>query len=437
MGNEQNDAVEDPGRHERWNLAALMLDVTCFSLGMAFIDSSAVLPLLLERLGASGVVIGASAALRSLGLSGFQIFVAYALHGKKRQKPWLVFVATVTRLPLLAMPLFLLRADKSPTVRSIALWAIILILAVWALGDGLGYVPWMEIVARAFSRRIRGRFFASTQIVSGLGSIAIGLLVVRTTLHSRLIPFPLNYAILTGLAALLFQASLAGVVLIKEPGTSLKDDYDKDFRVQFPTLGRYFRRVPHLLRDNPIFVKLSMIQLFLGFGAAAAPFYVLYATHRFHVGDEWGGIYQAFQALGVVVLTPLWTYLSERKSPASAVRALAFAVMLTPLAALSIGSLSPWLFGVVFFLMGGSLGWGLWIVTNHYLLSHVDKHERPVYVALINLLFAPSALFPYFGGMLIRHGSLLTVSTVPILFVITGAVVSVGFLLSLGLAHVE
>jgi len=441
MATDQNP---DAGlRHERWNLAALMLDVTFFALGMAFIDSSAVLPLLLERLGATGVVIGGAAALRSVGLSGFQIFVAYQLHGKPRQKPWLALIATVSRLPLLAMPLFMIYADKSPSMRAVALWAIITILAFWSLGDGLGYVPWMEIVARTFSRRLRGRFFASTQIASGLGSIAIGMVVVRTILHSKHLPYPMNYALLTGLAALMFMVSLAGVLLIREPGLPLRaaplleEDSGGDHRAQFPTLGAYFRRVPALLRDNPVFVNLSLIQLLLGFGAASAPFYVLYATSRFNIGDEWGGIYQAIQAFGVVALTPLWTVLSERRSPATAVRALAAAVLLTPLAALTVGALSPWAFGIVFFLMGGSLGWGLWIVMNHYLLSHVSEQERPIYVALINLLFVPSALFPWFGGVFVRHGLLVKAAGEPILFVITTAVVLVGFILSLNLAHVE
>jgi MFS family permease len=435
------DQNPDAGQqHERWNLAVLMLDVTFFALGMAFIDSSAVLPLLLERLGATGVIIGAAAALRSIGLSGFQIFVAYRMHGKVRQKPWLAIVATVSRLPLLAMPLFMLNADRSPALRVTALWAIIIILAFWALGDGLGYVPWMEIVARAFTPRLRGRFFASTQVASGLGSIIIGLIVVRTILHSKHLPYPTNYALLTGAAALMFMVSLAGVLLIKEP-TASKSEHDQigdyNHRSHFPTLGAYFRRVPGLLRDNPIFVKLSLIQLLLGFGAAAAPFYVLYATDRFRIGDEWGGIYQAIQALGVVTLTPLWTFLSERRSPAAAVRALATAVLLTPLVAITVGTLSPWMFGMVFFLMGGSLGWGLWIVMNHYLLSHVGEQERPVYVALINLLFAPSALFPWFGGVFVHHASMVAIHGVPILFVITAAVVCVGFVLSLKLAHIE
>src|SRR5579859_4487608 len=65
----------------RWNLCALMLDVSFFSLGMAFFDQNAVLPLLLRRLGASGPLIGAFAAARFLVFSLFQMFVAYGLHG--------------------------------------------------------------------------------------------------------------------------------------------------------------------------------------------------------------------------------------------------------------------------------------------------------------------------------------------------------------------
>jgi hypothetical protein len=119
------------------------------------------------------------------------------------------------------------------------------------------------------------------------------------------------------------------------------------------------------------------------------------------------------------------------------VRALAAAVVLTPVAAFTVGTLSPWMFSIVFFFMGGSLGWGLWIVMNHYLLSHVEEGERPIYVALINLLFAPSALFPWFGGFFVRGDSLVTLHGIPILFAITAVTVSLGFVLSLNLAHTD
>lgn len=413
----------------RWNLGALMLDVTFFSLGMAFLDATAVIPLLMERLGAGGPVIGAFAALRSIAFSGLQIFVAHRTHGQIRQKPWLAFVATVTRLPLLLMPFLLWRAADSSASRQFALWATILIMTIWALGDGLGYVPWMEIVARAFSDRTRGRFFASTQLVSGIVSVAVAALIVQRLLHSSSLPYPHNYAVLAMIAALMYQISLLGVLMIREPPPP---DSLKTAPV-IPPLSVYFRRLPKLILGEPVFARLAAIQLLVGFGSAAAPFYVLYATRHFGLGDEWGGRYQTLLAVSVVLLMPAWTFLSEKRSPASAVRGVALACMLTPLLALAVGKLSPVLFGLVFLLMGGSLGWGMWIAMNHFLLTHIAEEERSIYVALLNFLFAPSALYPFLGGLLVQKDRFVEIGGIPLLFMLTAGVTAAGFLLSLRL----
>jgi MFS family permease len=413
----------------RWNLGALMLDVTFFSLGMAFMDATAVLPLLLERLGASGPLIGGFASVRFLVFSLFQIFVAYGTHGRDRQKPWLVLAATVTRLPLLALPWFVWHGTVSPASSATALWMILIILSFWALGDGLGYVPWMEIVARAFSARTRGRFFASTQLVSGVCNVVIAVFVVRWVLHSTALPFPHNYALLLAVAAVMFQISLVGVLLIREP----PPPEVAGRQTPLPPLAGYFRRLPALIRDNSAFARLSAIQLLLGFGSAAAPFYVLYATDRFHLADDWGGIYQMMGAIGVVALMPAWALLSEKYGPGASVRGVAVACLLTPILAMTVGLLSPWLFGLIFLLMGGSLNWGMWITLNHYLLSHIAEEERSIYVALLNLLFVPSALFPLLGGFLVRDHHMLLMGGMPVLFVVTTIVVFFGFLLTIHL----
>ncbi len=398
-----------------------MLDVTFFSLGMAFIDMSAILPLLLDRLGASGVLIGAFAAIRFLAFSLFQILVAYATHNRTRQKPILSWVATTTRLPLLALPWFLWHAADSHAARLTALWATIILLTIWALGDGLGYVPWMEIVARAFTDKTRGRFFAVTQLASGVISIAIAAFIVRSVLAASGLPFPFNYALLAGIAVLMFQISLIGVLLIREPPAPSTAETEP-----LPPLGSYLYRLPSVLRANPIFARLALVQLLVGFGAASAPFYVLYATSRFRLGDEWGAYYQVMQALGVVVLMPAWALISERRSAATSVRCVALTCLLTPLLALTIGRVSPWLFGLVFLLMGGSLNWGLWITFNHYLLTHVRKQERSLFIALLSLLFMPSALYPYFGGLLVQHKSMVSIGGIPVLFVVTAVIVAIG-----------
>ncbi len=424
---DQEQSAERSAAQVRRNLFALMLDVTFFSLGMAFTDPSAVLPVLLKRLGGSSLLIGGFVTLRYLAFNGLQIVVAYATHGKPRQKPFLAFIAAVTRLPLLALPYYIYHASDSPAAQSQALIALVVLLTLWALGDGLGYVPWMEIVARAFSGKVRGRFFAVTQLLSGLISVAIAALLVRGVLASSRFPFPHNYALLMLIAALMFQISLIGVLLIREP------PYPPSAIQPHIPLVAYFRRLPGLVRRNPAFARLAAIQLLIGFGSASAPFYVLYALKRFALPDSWSGIYQTAAAVGVVALMPLWTFLSEKRNPATAVRALALGCLLTPVLAFTLGSLSPVLFTLVFLLMGGTLGWGMWIVLNHYLLSHVADDERPVFVALMNLLFLPSAFYPSLGSLFLLHDHFITIAGVPALFLLTALVIAFGLVLALRL----
>jgi MFS family permease len=420
----QKQVTERAGAQVRWNLCALMLDVSFFSIGMAFTDGNAVLPLLLKRLGGSALLIGAFGTLHYLAFNGFQIVVAWGTHGRPRQKPFLALIAAVTRLPLLTLPYFIYHATDSPAAQRSALIALVVLMTFWALGDGLGYVPWMEIVARAFTDKVRGRFFATTQLVSGLISIVIAAFLVRGVLASPHFPYPHNYALLTLVAALMFQVSLTGVLLIREPPFP-----PSAVQPHIPLLV-YFRRLPGLVRSNPEFARLAGIQLLIGFGSAAAPFYVLFALQRFHLPDAWGGIYQTAQAVGVVTLMPLWTYLSEKRSPATAVRALAVGCLLTPILAMTVGALSPWLFTLVFLLMGGTLGWGMWIVLNHYLLSHVEEGERPVFVALMNLLFVPSAFYPSLGSFFVLHDRFVAVAGIPVLFLLTALVVATGLILA-------
>ena len=141
------------------------------------------------------------------------------------------------------------------------------------------------------------------------------------------------------------------------------------------------------------------------------------------------------QSVGVLVLLPIWAWVSERFGAAASVRAVCFMCVITPLWAILPGSASPWMYSITFLIFGGSLGWGTWIAFNHYLLSHVSDDERPVFLALFNLLFAPSALYPYIGGLLV--GKHLFGATTITLFWITSLITGVGWLLTLRLPDPE
>lgn len=422
----QEATEERDPKQVRRNLFALLLDVISYWVGAAFTDPMTVLLVLMHRLGATPTLLGLTIALRFAAQYGVQVFVAYIIHGKPCQKPFLVWAVGLSRLPMVALPFVIYHADTM-TGRAVALWTTIGVLALVGLGEGLGGVPWTEIVARAFSTKLRGRFFSAAQTSAGVLNILIAWLLVTRILA---LPYPMNYTLLVGISALMFQLSTLGLLLIDEPDPSPTCP----IITERPSLREYLSELPMMIRADKTFARLVTIQLFVNSGWAALPFYVTYATRHFHLSDDWAGSYQLLQAISVALLMPIWAFLSERKSPASAVRGVAFVCMITPIIAITIGTISPWHFGLVFLLTGGSLtAGGIWVVMQHFLLTHTEEDERPKYVALLNLLNLPSALFPLVGSMLVHNDQFIMIGRVPVLLVLTAATVSVGFFLSLRL----
>ena len=427
----QEPSVTQTPQQVKRNLFALLLDVISYWVGAAFTDPMTVLLVLMHRLGATPTVLGLCIALRFTAQYGVQVFVAYFIHGEPRQKPFLVWAVGLSRLPMVALPFMIYHADTHQG-RAIALWGTIGVLTLVGLGEGLGCVPWTEIVARAFDTKTRGRFFSAAQTSAGVLNILIAWLLVTRFLA---LPYPLNYTLLVGLSAFMFQLSTLGLLLIKEPlgsRSSIKPS-------ERPPLREFLAELPNMIRADKTFGRLVVIQLFVNSGWAALPFYVTYATHKFGLRDDWAGSYQLLQAISVALLMPLWALLSERKGPAMAVRGVAFVCMITPVIALTVGSFSPWNFGLVFLLTGGSLtAGGIWVVMQHFLLTHTEEEERPKYVALLNLLNLPSALFPLLGSALVIHAAagdrFVMIGKVPVLLVVTAVTVSIGFFLSLRLS---
>lgn len=416
------------------NFGALSVDVIFYWIGAAFTDPGTVLVLMLRNLGASAMLIGLTLALRLAAQYGLQIFVAYAMHGKKCQKPFLVKVAGICRLPLLCIPYFIWHASDSEFAKNTALWVVIGLLTILAVGEGLGGVPWTEIVARAFSERTRGRFLTGTLVVSGSLNILIALFIVRSLLALPQLPYPHNFAVLIGISALMFQISTIGILLIDEPPAPA----DLASHPPLPPMMTYLKRLPKMLHEDKTFARLISIQLLVYSGWAAFPFYANYAKHMFSLKDDWAGTYQMLQAISVALLMPVWGFLSEKRSPALAVRGVAFVCLLTPIAAITLGRINPWLFGSVFLLLGGSLtAGGMWVVTNHFLLSHTDEEERLIFIGMLNLLNLPIGLYVILGALLVRNDLFIEWNGIPLLPVIITLMTAAGFFLSLSLTLSE
>jgi len=395
----QNDVA---ARHFRRNAALLISEAGAFMAGLAFFDSGTVYPLLLAKLGASDVLIGASRLVQVLGYTLPALVAAHRIHGRANHKSFMLATCAMARVGLCTLPVALLYLSVQRPGFALA-WVFSIVALFWLM-DGACAVSWFDIVAKAVPARVRGRFFGIMQTVAGLLAIGAGLLVQRI-LRSPALPYPQNFALLGGLwfaGAMLSQLGLT--LIVEPPGVQDKEETR-------PSFVEYLRRTPVLLHRYPRLRGLIITRVFLDGAMLAAPFYVLFAQRDLGASLSVAGVYTVAQNIGRVATGPLWGWLSDRVGTTASVRTIAVCILLAPVLALSSTEERAWLMVLVFGLMGAVMD-GVWMVMSTALLESVREEDRPLAVGVASVCQTPSALYGPAGGFLAGVTSYRTVFTV-------------------------
>ena len=392
----------------RRSFRLLSADVIFYLCGLAFIDQSTVLPAFLATLTKSSIVIGAIIAIKPAGLFFPQLWTAHYLRNRRRHKGFLMKVAAISRagIALFAITLFL------TSHQMIMLAVFIAIYAGFWLSEGMAGVPWTDLVAKTIPERIRGRLFGLTQVGGGiLGALAA--LFISRVLGSG-IPYPTNYAVLITVSAFFFAISYVALFAVREP-EGIPEDHDGDFL-------HYIRGIGRMLAKDAQLKRLLIIQMLIGFIGMSLPFYILYSG----VSGKMVGNYLFIQVAGGIVWSALAGYLSDHRGPKYAIIVSILTGILAPVMALLIGGSSVWLYGLVFFMVGGMTS-SVWIGLTNFLLELAKPEERRSYIGIANSASAPTILFPVLGGLIVQAVSYQTV------FIITAAAMALAFTLALGL----
>jgi len=393
----------------RRSFRLLSMDVIFYLCGQAFIDQSTILPAFLATLTDSSIVIGAIIAIKPAGLFLPQLWTAHYLRNRRRHKGFLMKVATVSRagIALFAITLFL-------TSHRVILLAVFIVVYVgfW-LTEGMAGVPWTDLVAKSIPERTRGRMFGFTQVGGGVLGLLAGLFISRILARGGL-PYPTNYAVLMAVAAVFFWASYVSLFAVREPD-GLPEEHDGNFL-------QYVRRIGRMVSGNSQLKRLLIIQMLIGFMGLSLPFFILYTG----VAGRMIGIYLAIQVAGGIVWSALVGHLSDSRGPRSSILVSIVIGVLAPVLALLIGSKLLWLYGLVFFMVGGMIS-SVWIGLTNFLLEIAPHKERRSYIGLANSASAPTILFPVLGGLIVQAVSYQTV------FIITAAALLAALILALGL----
>jgi hypothetical protein len=384
-----------------------------FAIGWAFAESSTVLPMFVSELTRSKVAVG---LVSTIGLSGWslpQLFAAGWIQHQPYKRPNYILTTTMRGLGWAAtIPIVYFLGARNPML---ALIGFLLGYSLFSFGGGLGGPAFLDIVAKTVAPNRLGSFFANREFYGALGGIGCGL-VVRKVLASPALPFPTNYALLFLIALCLFVPGWAAFAMVKEPPGPVREAQP---------LWTFLSRAPDCLRLHRDFRRLVVGRMLLGATTIAAPFYIVYCNEVLRLPRSTVGTFLSLSMAGAVLANPLWGWLNDRRSPHALLRvvtvlstgapALALLVSLLPLP-LQISRVG---LGLVFFSLG-TTGAGSFIGFTNYVLAIASEARRPLYVGVMNTLFAVTLLLPMAGGVVVKYASYQVLFVIATVFSLAG-----------------
>jgi len=373
--------------HTAFNFAMGLVHGILFQAGMAFSEPLSVLPVFLSHFTRSRTMIGMFSAMMNAGGVLPQLFVARKLQGRPRKKPVLV-AAIWTRAAAWGI-LGVLAYSCISCDPAIVLVALIGLLFLFSFAGGVAVIPFMDIWGKALPATLRGRFFGHRQLWGGLMAVGAGYVVKRILGDSGL-SFPRNYGLLFLLSFGFIGASYIGLSSVREP--------EGEVNPQTRSLRQFLRQSVRILWQDRNFGLFVLTQFAAGFGALAAPFYVLYGQKELGMPVAQIGVLIQVQMAGGIASNLLWAELSDRSGNRLVIILTTATAALIPLLALLAASLGLPMLVVAFGLIGFAGSGGMIGFTN-YLLEIAPPQLRPTYVALNGTLQALTLGLPILGGL--------------------------------------
>lgn len=407
-------------RHTTRNWIGFLGDYVAFGLGLAFASTTTTLPAFAATLTDNKLVIGAVSAVWLGGWLIPQVFSANYLSNKPRKYPIMMWGQVLFRPVFPLFVVWMLAGGTQYAALTIVLF--LGMLAVFAGSDAVVALAWFDLLGKSLPHDTRGRLIGLGQVITGVAAIGVGA-AIRHLLGPSGPPYPVNYAIIFGLAALCYGLSTAACALIVET--------HEDVPETRPPLREYFPQLARLWREDSLFSRVTAVRLLVGLGGLAVPFYVVYATDVLHLPASSIGLFAGASTVGTAIAGMALGLVADRRGSHQVIRVIGWVAVCVPAFALllHLGPLRPAatiLYPLLYVMLGvveGSMMLGF----MNFVLEIAPPGQRPVYVGLTNTLAGLLVLVPLLGGYVLERTSY------PLLFALAGIGALAGAILSLRL----
>ncbi|MEF2552268.1 MFS transporter [Aurantimonas sp. A2-1-M11] len=393
-------------RRRFWHVAGAG---TAFQAGSAGVDSATVMSALVFQLTGSPLAVGAVTTILRMGWLLPQILIGFLAGRSGASMPYYI-VGAVGRAAAIALLAGLLWLGSQAGWSHAALGAGTLIL--WTLYAGLSGivgVPYNDIVARSVPSEMRSRLLALRFFGGGLVALAVAVFA-DNLLHT--LTFPLSFAAILGVAAMLMGLSALVFLAMGEPERIVASKAPTRFSV-------YLREGIETFRTNSSFRRFVFAQ-WCGAGVMIAmPFYVV-AAEGLGIGLENVALLLGAQTAGALVSNSLWGWWGDSRGKLSLMRLVAVLRMAPPVFLLVLLGVPTFAIPILpililIFILLGALANGLTIAVLGLLMEISPEDRRPAYSGYFNALTAPSYVLPLLGGVLFSLAGAASVFIVSLL----------------------
>ncbi len=362
-----------------------MMDGGFFGLALGFASFITIIPLFMNRLTDSAILIGLVPAIHSVGWQLPQLFVANRVSRMRRYLPMLMRMTIHERLPFLGMAAI---AWFLPSIGPKVALFLTFVMLIWqGLGGGFTAPPWHSMIGKIIPPHSRGVFFgfqmaAMNLLLSG-SAILAGILLER-------IDSPYDFSLCFILASLALIVSYIFLALTREPVNPPSQEE------ALP--GAFWQKSLEILRRDSNFRWFLAVRMLSQVAVTAFSFYTIYAVRRHHMSEGVSGLMMGVFTIGQIVANPIMGRMGDRWSHPAVMKIGALAASLSALLAWLAPSLG-W-FSLAY-ILAGLANVAIWTIGLAIVLEFGAVSERPVYIGLANTLVAPVTLLaPILGGWL-------------------------------------
>jgi MFS family permease len=374
-----------PKNTVRFNFTCNLFDGALYVFAMSLISMVTVFPVLIKNIGGSNLTVGLIPVVWIIGFNFPQILIANYASKQPYKKPLMLKTAFIQRLPWLglSMVIYFLVTKVSHTVGLLLIFSG---LGLAAISGSANLPGWFDLVAKVTPLELRGRLFAYRFILGALLGVAGGAIVSYVLDNLN---FPHNFSLLFLLAFLITMVSYIFLLNIREEEANQSPD-----RLH---RGQYVKKLKEILKTEKVFRNFIIADALLISALMADAFYAVNAMEKFSLSTGYAGRFTMVMMISMVFGNFVFGHLADRIGHKLN---LTFAGIFTlSICLIAILAKSVVLYYLVF--VGTALTISLIHVSRLAIIAELCIEEnRPIYIALTNMITSPFILLGLAGGFL-------------------------------------